>query len=67
MKIKKWEEIINRKDLKHKINKYRFDFQQFKTRRSFDDYIYNGQIDIKEAENKQNNLLENILDFSNKS
>ena len=67
MKIKKWEEIINRKDLKYKINKYRFDFQQFKTRRSFDNCIYNGQIDRKEAEKTQNNLLENILDFSNKS
>ena len=29
--IKKWAEIIERKDLKYETNKYRFDFQQFKT------------------------------------
>ena len=33
-KTKKWEEIIKRKDLKHETNKYRLDFQQFKTIRS---------------------------------
>ena len=28
--IKKWAEIIERKDLKYETNKYRSDFQQFK-------------------------------------
>ena len=49
--IKKWEEIIKRKDLKYETNKYRFDFQQFKTIRSFHDSTHNGKINIKEAGN----------------
>ena len=28
--IKKWEEIIKRKDLKNETNKYRLEFQQLK-------------------------------------
>ena len=46
---------------------YKFDFQKFETIRSFGDSIWNGKISIKEAEMKQKNLRENILDFSNKS
>ena len=65
--IKKWEEIIKRKDLKYETNKNRFDFQQFKTISFFGDNIYNGKINIKEAKMKQAILLENILDFINKS
>ena len=48
-------------------NKYVFDFQLFETIRSFGDSIYHGKIHIKEAEKKQTNLLENIVNFSNKS
>ena len=48
-------------------NKHRFDFQQFKTIKSFGNSIYNGKINIKEAEKKQNNLFENIVNFNNKS
>ena len=65
--IKKWEEIIKRKNLKYETNKNRFDFQQFKTIRFFGDNIYNGKINIKEAKMNQAILLENILDFRNKS
>ena len=64
--IKKWEEMIKRKDLKCETNKHRFDFQQFKTIKSFGNSIYNGKINIKEAEKKQNNLFENIVNFNNK-
>ena len=45
--IKKWKEIIKRKDFKYESNKYRFDFQKFETIRSFGDSIYNGKINIK--------------------
>ena len=44
-----------------------FDFQLFETIRSFGDSIYHGKIHIKEAEKKQTNLLENIVNFSNTS
>ena len=65
--IKKFEKKIKRKDLKFETNRYIFDFQQFETIRSFGDSIYNGKVNIKEAEIKQTNLLENIINFSNKS
>ena len=35
--IKKWEEKIRRKDLVYIKNKYRYDFQQYETMRSFGD------------------------------
>ena len=44
-----------------------FDFQLFETIRPFGDSIYNGKIHIKEAEKKQTNLSENIVNFSNKA
>ena len=37
--IKKWEEKIERKDLKYKTNIYIHDFQQFETIRSFGDLL----------------------------
>ena len=40
---------------------------KLETIRSFGDSIYNGKNNIKEAEAKQTNQLENIVDFSNKS
>ena len=64
--IKKWDEIIKIKDLKYEIIKHKFDFQQFKTIRSFGDSIYNDKINIKEVKKKQNNLFENIVNFNNK-
>ena len=35
--------------------------------RSFGDSIYNGKISLDEVEMEQSSLLENIVDFSNKS
>ena len=61
--IKKLENKMKRKDLKFETNRYIFDFQQFETIRSFGDSIYNGKINIKEAEMKQTDLLENIINF----
>ena len=65
--IKKWEEKIERKDLKYKINKYLSDCQQFERVRSFGDSIYTSKITIDEADMDQTNLLENIATFNNKS
>ena len=44
-----------------------YDFQQFETIRYFGDSIYTGKISIDEAEIDQTNLLDNIVDFNNKS
>ena len=65
--IKKWEEKIERKDLKYKINKYLSDCQQFERVRSFGDSIYTSKITIDGADMDQTNLLENIATFNNKS
>ena len=48
------------------MNKYKFDFQKFKSIKSFGDNIYNGKISIKETKMKQAILSENILNFCNK-
>ena len=63
MKLKNWEEKIERISSKYKTNKYRFYFQRFKTIRSFGD-TYNGKINIKDVKIKQVILLKNILDSS---
>ena len=66
-KIKKSEEKIKRKDLKYETNKYVYDFQQFETIRSFGESIYTGKTNINQTEMDQTNLLENIIEFNNKS
>ena len=43
------------------------DFQQYDTIRSFGDSMYNCKLNIIEAEEDQNNLLNNIVEFDNKS
>ena len=48
--IWKWEEKITWKDLIYRANKYRCDFQQYETIRSFGENIYIGKITIDEAE-----------------
>ena len=65
--IKKSENKIKRKYLKYETNRYVNDFQQFETIRSFGDSIYIGKISIDEADMDQTNLLDNIVDFNNKS
>ena len=42
---RKWELKIEQKDLKYKANKYLYDFQQFKTIRSFGESIYTDKTD----------------------
>ena len=37
---RKWEQKINRQDLKYEIKKYTFDSQKYETIRSFRDSIY---------------------------
>ena len=65
--MKKWENKIKRKDLKSETNWYKFDFKQFETIRIFGVSIHNGKISIDESEIEQTNLLENVIDFKNKS
>ena len=65
--IKKWEKETKQKDLIFKTNKYRYDFQQYETIRSFGESIYTGKINIDEAEVDQSNLLRNLVEFNEQS
>ena len=65
--IKKWKDKIKRKDLKYETKICIYDFQQFETIKSFGDSIYTGKINIDESEMDQSNLLENMVEFNNKS
>ena len=62
--IKKWEEKNKWKDLIYRAGKYKYDFQQFETIRSFSDSIYIGKINMNEAEMSQRNLLENVVEIN---
>ena len=50
--IKKWEEKFKQEE-----NKYKYDFQQYETIRSFGESIYADKSTINEAEEDQRNLL----------
>ena len=65
--IKKWEEKIEWTVLIYKENKHKYDFQQYETIRSFGESIYAGKINLDKAEIDQNNLLENLAEFNDKS
>ena len=64
---KTWEEKIRWKDLVYKTNKYKYDFQQYDTIRSFGDSICNGKISIDEDEIDQDSLLDGLTDFNDRS
>ena len=65
--IKKREEKMKQRDFKNEPKKYIYDFQQYETIRSFGDSIYPRKINIVEGEEGQRNLLNNIVEFDNKS
>ena len=48
-------------------NKYKYDFKQYETIRSFGESIYTGKSFIDEAEEYQNNLIKNMVEYNNKS
>ena len=51
----------------YEVFKYVYNFRKFQTTRSFDDNIYNCKITINGADQKEDSLLNTILDFNNKS
>ena len=50
----------------YKSSTHVYDFTSFQTIRHFGDSIFNGKITMSEADNKQSNLLDVILNFNNK-
>ena len=67
VEIKKQEKKIKGNNLIYRANKYKYDFQQYETIRSFGESIHAGEITIDEAEEDQSNLLKNIVEFYEKS
>ena len=66
MKLKiEQKRLIEKTSYIQQIKKY--DFQQYETIISFGESIYTCKVKIVEAEEDQRNLLENILEFDNKS
>ena len=62
--IEKQEENFRRL---YKANKYKYDFQQYETIKSFGDSICNGKITIQEAEIDQSSMLDSLTDFVDRS
>ena len=58
---------LKEKILKYKAKNYIYYFQQFQTIRSFDENIYSGKININDTKMDEINLLENIVEFNDKS
>ena len=53
--------------MKYKTKVYIYDFEQYRTIRSFADKIYTCKFNIDESEMDQNNLLKNLVKFNNRS
>ena len=58
---------IKRKHLKNETKVYIYDFQQYKTIRSFGDNIYTCKFNIDEAEMDESNLFKKLVKFDNRS
>ena len=66
MKLKNMKKV-NRNDMIYHSGKEPFNFKTFKTIRSLGKNIYIGRIAMNEADQKQDDLLEHILNFNNKA
>ena len=62
--IKKWEEKIKQKDLKYKKNTH---MTLSNMKQYFGESVYPLKASIGEAEENQSNLLENLVEFNNRS
>ena len=67
-KIKEFEKNVKRNNIIYYSSKEPFDFRIFKTVKSFGKDIYSGIfVTINEADQKQVDLIEYILNFNNKA
>ena len=66
-KIKEYEKNVKRNNIIYYSSKEPFDFRIFKTVKSFGKDIHSGKITINEADQKQVDLIEYILNFNNKA
>ena len=66
-KISKIEKTVDREKLVYKASEYEYNFQNFLAIRTFGRDIYNGEITLKEADEYQSSLLNEIKNFSDKT
>ena len=60
------EKIVKREDLVYETDRYKYNFQQFETIRSFAKNIYVGKITLDDADKTQSDLLNEFPDFKEK-
>ena len=66
-KIKEIEKTIDREKLVYRASEYTYNFRNFWTIRTFGRDIYEGRITLKEADDDQENLLNEIRNFRDKT
>ena len=66
-KIKEIEKTIDREKLVYRASEYTYNFRNFRTIRTFGRDIYEGKITLKEADEDQSNLLNDIRNFRDKT
>ena len=66
-KISKIEKTVDRENLVYEASEYEYNFQNFLTIRTFGRDIYNGEITLKEGDEYQSSLLNEIKNFSVKT
>ena len=66
-KIKEIEKNVDREKLISKTNEYTCSFKNFQTMKTFRQDIYEGKITIKEANEYQDDLLVEIINFKKKN
>ena len=66
-KITEIEKTVDREKLVYRASEYTYSFQTFRTIRAFGRDIYNGETTLKEADEDQASLLNEIIDFREKT
>ena len=66
-KITEIEKTVDREKLVYRASEYTYSFQNFRTIRAFGGDIYNGEITLKEADEDQASLLNEIMNFRDKT
>ena len=66
-KILEIEKTVDREKLVYRASAFTYSFQNVRTRRTFGRDIYNGEITLKEADEDQASLLNEIMNFRDKT
>ena len=66
-KISEIEKTIDREKLVYRASVHSYSFQNFRTIKTFGRDIYNGEITLKEADEDQASLLNEIMNFRHKT